>query len=80
MLVRVGQREPALIQRVLDHGAAGVVVPHIDDAGQAAAAVHAARYPPVGDRGFATYGRAGLVVVNRTHVLMETFARLRSVR
>lgn len=59
VLVRVGQREPALIQRVLDHGAAGVVVPHIDDAGQAAAAVHAARYPPVGDRGFATYGRAG---------------------
>ncbi|MEU1523614.1 aldolase/citrate lyase family protein [Nocardia rhamnosiphila] len=59
VLVRVGQQEPALIQRVLDHGAAGVVVPHIDDAGQAAAAVHAARYPPVGDRGFATYGRAG---------------------
>lgn len=59
VLVRVGQREPALIQRVLDHGAAGVVVPHIDDAGQAAAVVHAARYPPVGDRGFATYGRAG---------------------
>ncbi|NUS93788.1 MAG: 2-dehydro-3-deoxyglucarate aldolase [Nocardia sp.] len=59
VLVRVGQREPALIQRVLDHGATGVVVPHVDDAGQAAAVVHAARYPPVGDRGFATYGRAG---------------------
>lgn len=59
VLVRVGRNEPALIQRVLDHGASGVVVPHVDDAGQAAAAVHAARYPPVGDRGFATYGRAG---------------------
>ncbi|NKY60705.1 HpcH/HpaI aldolase family protein [Nocardia flavorosea] len=59
VLVRVGQNEPALIQRVLDHGAGGVVVPHVDDAGGAAAAVHAARYPPVGDRGFATYGRAG---------------------
>ncbi|MGW5387334.1 HpcH/HpaI aldolase family protein [Nocardia sp. NPDC003963] len=59
VLVRVGQHEPALIQRVLDHGATGIVVPHIDDAGRAAAVVHAARYPPVGDRGFATYGRAG---------------------
>ncbi|WP_280400478.1 HpcH/HpaI aldolase family protein [Nocardia carnea] len=59
VLVRVGQNEPALIQRVLDHGATGIVVPHVDDAAQAAAAVHAARYPPVGDRGFATYGRAG---------------------
>lgn len=59
VLVRVGQNEPALIQRVLDHGATGIVVPHVDDAARAAAAVHAARYPPVGDRGFATYGRAG---------------------
>lgn len=59
VLVRVGQNEPALVQRALDHGATGVVVPHVDDAAQAAAAVHAARYPPVGDRGFATYGRAG---------------------
>lgn len=59
VLVRVGQHEPALIQRVLDHGATGIVVPHVDDARQAAAVVQAARYPPIGDRGFATYGRAG---------------------
>lgn len=59
VLVRVGRHEPAVIQRVLDHGATGVVVPHVDDAVHAAAAVRAARYPPVGDRGFATYGRAG---------------------
>ncbi|WP_370184767.1 HpcH/HpaI aldolase/citrate lyase family protein [Rhodococcus wratislaviensis] len=59
VLVRVGQNEPALIQRVLDHGATGIVVPHVDDAEQAADVVRAARYAPVGDRGFATYGRAG---------------------
>ncbi|EKT81926.1 2-dehydro-3-deoxyglucarate aldolase [Rhodococcus opacus M213] len=59
VLVRVGQNEPALIQRVLDHGATGIVVPHVDDAEQAADVVRTARYAPVGDRGFATYGRAG---------------------
>ncbi|MFD9681725.1 HpcH/HpaI aldolase/citrate lyase family protein [Rhodococcus sp. NPDC059969] len=59
VLVRVGQNEPALIQRVLDHGAAGIVVPHVDSAEQARTVVQQARYAPVGDRGFATYGRAG---------------------
>lgn len=59
VVVRVGQNEPALIQRVLDHGATGIVVPHVDDAAQAADVVRFARYAPVGDRGFATYGRAG---------------------
>ncbi|CAG2183630.1 unnamed protein product, partial [Oppiella nova] len=59
VLVRVGQNEPALIQRVLDHGATGIVVPHIDNAEQARAVVQQARYAPIGDRGFATYGRAG---------------------
>ncbi|WP_404314538.1 HpcH/HpaI aldolase/citrate lyase family protein [Prescottella equi] len=59
VLVRVGQSEPALVQRALDHGATGIVVPHVDDAEQAAEAVDAARYAPVGNRGFATYGRSG---------------------
>lgn len=59
VLVRVGQHETALIQRVLDLGASGVVVPHVDTAEHARAVVTATRYPPVGDRGFATYGRAG---------------------
>ncbi len=44
---------------MLDQGAQGVLVPHIDDAAAAAAVVAAAHYPPVGTRGFATYSRAG---------------------
>ncbi|MFD7924220.1 HpcH/HpaI aldolase/citrate lyase family protein [Streptomyces sp. NPDC059740] len=59
VLVRVGEQDPQLVLRALDHGAAGVVVPHVDDAATAAAAVRAAHYPPLGERGFATYGRAG---------------------
>ncbi|WP_410599604.1 HpcH/HpaI aldolase family protein [Amycolatopsis sp. lyj-90] len=56
-LVRVGADEPALVLRVLDLGAQGVVVPHVDTAGQAAAAVRSAHYPPLGERGFANYSR-----------------------
>jgi 4-hydroxy-2-oxoheptanedioate aldolase len=59
VLVRVGAAEPALVLRVLDLGADGVVVPHVDTAEQARSAVAAAHYPPLGERGFATYSRAG---------------------
>jgi 4-hydroxy-2-oxoheptanedioate aldolase len=59
VLVRVGGSEPALVLRVLDAGAQGVVAPHVDTPEQAAALVAAAHYPPTGVRGFATYGRAG---------------------
>lgn len=59
VLVRVGEGEDALILRALDSGAAGVVVPHLDSAQQAAGVVADAHYPPMGRRGFATYGRAG---------------------
>ena len=59
VLVRVGAAEPALVLRALDAGAQGVIAPHIDTVGQAIALVDSAYYPPVGNRGFATYGRAG---------------------
>lgn len=59
VLVRVGGHEPALVLRVLDAGAEGVVAPHVDTAEQAAALVASAHYPPLGVRGFATYGRTG---------------------
>lgn len=59
VLVRVGEREDALILRAMDSGAAGVVAPHLDSAEQARDVVAAAHYPPLGRRGFATYGRAG---------------------
>jgi 4-hydroxy-2-oxoheptanedioate aldolase len=44
---------------VLDAGAEGVVVPHVDTAEQARAVVDAAHYPPMGHRGFGSYGRTG---------------------
>ena len=49
-LVRVKGQEPGTINRVLDMGAMGVVVPYIQEADQARAAVQAAYYPPLGIR------------------------------
>lgn len=49
-LVRVPWNEPAALFRALDAGASGVVVPMVDDADAARAAVEAVRYPPTGRR------------------------------
>lgn len=57
-LVRVEQAERIRIGRVLDAGAAGVMLPRISSAAEAAAALRHRLYPPEGDRGVATYNRA----------------------
>lgn len=67
VLVRPGERDRHVIQRALDLGAAGVVVPHIDDATAAAEAVRWTRYPPHGERGIATYTRSGLFGTRSAH-------------
>ncbi|SDT37300.1 HpcH/HpaI aldolase family protein [Microlunatus soli] len=59
VLVRIGEGENALALRALDQGAQGIIAPHVDDAADAAALVRAVHYPPYGQRGFATYPRAG---------------------
>ncbi|GAA3924598.1 aldolase/citrate lyase family protein [Actinomadura viridis] len=59
VVVRVSSNRPEQILHALDAGAAGVIVPHVDTADQAAAAVRAAHYPPHGSRGFALSTRAG---------------------
>ena len=59
VLVRVGSHEPALVLRALDHGATGIVAPHIDTAEDAADLVASVHYPPLGQRGFAGYSRPG---------------------
>lgn len=59
VIVRVGEGDRAQILRVLDQGAEGILAPHLDTAADASALVDASLYPPVGNRGFATYSRAG---------------------
>src|SRR6201996_219871 len=49
-VVRVGWNEPVAIMKALDLGAYGIIVPLITKAEEAAKAVSACRYPPVGIR------------------------------
>lgn len=54
--VRVAVNAPAVLGRALDAGAAGVVIPMVDTADQAAAAAGACRYPPEGIRSWGPMG------------------------
>lgn len=55
-LVRVPSHDAHAISRVLDGGAAGVIVPHIETAAEAAAVVNAALFTPLGKRSVAGSG------------------------
>ena len=63
--VRILENSPTLIQSVLDVGAQGVVVPHVDTADEAAAAVAASRYAPHGRRGMCPACHAGGYTLGR---------------
>ncbi len=52
-LVRVKENNILEIRRALDLGAMGVIIPLVNSADDAQRAVAAAKYPPVGRRGFA---------------------------
>jgi 4-hydroxy-2-oxoheptanedioate aldolase len=58
-IVRVPWNDPAILMKALDAGAYGVIVPLINSAAEAAAAVAACRYPPDGFRSFGPV-RAGM--------------------
>ena len=57
-VVRVESAARIRMGRVLDAGAAGIMLPRLNTVDEAAEAVRHLRYPPAGDRGVATYNRA----------------------
>ena len=57
-VVRVETDARIRMGRVLDNGAAGIMLPRIDSAAQLQQALTHLRFPPRGDRGVATYNRA----------------------
>jgi 2-keto-3-deoxy-L-rhamnonate aldolase RhmA len=57
-IVRVPADRPDLVARMLDQGADGVMVPHVDRVAQAEQFVRAASYPPRGQRGVSRTVRA----------------------
>ena len=60
-LVRVPENREMWIKKALDTGAAGIIVPHVNSAEDAAKAVHWGKYPPEGGRsvGFSRSNRYG---------------------
>lgn len=59
-VVRPASNDPVLIKRLLDLGAQTLLIPYVQNAQEAAAAVAAIRYAPRGMRGVATFTRASL--------------------
>ena len=57
-IVRVPSHDPAHFKRALDLGASGIMVPWVNSAEEARAAVRATRYPPDGLRGLSSSVRA----------------------
>ena len=57
-VVRVESAARIRMGRVLDSGAAGIMLPRMNTADEVTEAVRHLRYPPAGDRGVATYNRA----------------------
>ncbi len=83
-LVRVGANIASCIGEALDSGAHGVIVPLVDSAAEAAAAVRSAHYPPRGNRSgggvrplanFSAY-RAACATQTLVAVMIETQAGL----
>lgn len=58
-LVRLSSNDPTLIKRVMDAGSHGIIVPNVNSANDAVAAVKAVRYPPDGTRGVGLWRAQG---------------------
>lgn len=57
-IIRVGKTDPVLIARLLDWGAAGIMLPHVSTPFQAQQCLEAMYYPPEGHRGYTSSARA----------------------
>jgi 2-keto-3-deoxy-L-rhamnonate aldolase RhmA len=58
-IVRIPTLEAGIVQRILDSGAEGIMLPHVDTVELARAAAAAVRFPPRGTRGVGATSRAG---------------------
>ncbi len=54
-ILRIPWNDPGMIKKAYDAGTVGVMIPQVDNPGEAAAAIDAAKYPPMGSRGIAPF-------------------------
>lgn len=67
-IVRPAWNDKVLIKRILDAGAQSIIVPYVQNASEAEAAVAATRYPPEGIRGVAGSTRASNYGRNKSYL------------
>lgn len=85
-IVRVPWNQPEHIMKALDAGAQGIVVPMVNNAAEARAAVDAAKYPPLGSRSWGPIRAAfdvpdyGPELANRRTVLAAMIETAEGVR
>ena len=58
-LMRLGNIEKSFIQNAMDIGVHGVQIPNVESKKEALDVINFSKYPPVGDRGFSPFTRAG---------------------
>jgi len=78
-VVRIAANEEARFKRVLDLGANGVMVPHVNSAEEAARAVASVRYPPWGHRGVSRLNRAAGFGANFEHYYANHHLQLATI-
>ncbi len=71
-VIRIAYHDPRLLNRYLNTGAIGVMVPHVKTAAEARALVANTKFAPVGQRSFATHARAsGYGLVHKSDYYQE---------
>jgi 4-hydroxy-2-oxoheptanedioate aldolase len=66
VIVRVARYDAGIIQNLLDYGAEGICVPHVQSAEDAERTVRAVKYPPDGTRAMSPFVRAAKYVTERS--------------
>ncbi len=70
-IMRVGDIERSFIQNALDIGMHGIQVPNVDTKQNAIDVVKFSKYPPMGDRGFSPFTRAGDYSIHNATTLTQ---------
>jgi 4-hydroxy-2-oxoheptanedioate aldolase len=55
VIVRVPKDDAALLNTVLDHGADGIIFPHVESAAEVQSLIKKTYYPPIGHRSFSPW-------------------------
>lgn len=72
-IVRAPNKDPGNIARILDVGAAAVVVPHVDSVAEVRSLVYAAKYACLGDRGY--INNQPVLNLDRSRLIHTTVSR-----